>query len=256
MTESPLTTQLQNDTRVLHLTLARPKANIVDAEMLIALKNALAEHKESQDLAVVLITAAGPNFSFGASVEEHLPGQCAEMLKTINGLVLDMIAYPVPILVAVRGQCLGGGMEVACASSMIFAAPDAYFGQPEIQLAVFAPIASCLLPEMIGQSNAEDLLFSGRSVDTNEALRMGLINQIDADPEQAATDYIEKHLIPRSTFAMRHAVMAARVDYMDRVKHKLALVEASYINELMKGKDPTEGLTAFIEKRKPQWQNR
>ena len=256
MTDSPLKTQMESDGRVLHLTLARPKANIVDAEMLLAIKSALTEHIDDQDLVAVLIAAEGPNFSFGASVEEHLPEQCAEMLKTINGLVFDMIAYPVPILVAVRGHCLGGGLEVACGGSMIFATPDSHFGQPEIQLAVFAPIASCLLPEMIGQSNAEDLLFSGRSVDSNEALQMGLINSIDNDPEQAAMDYIETHLISRSTFTLRHAVWAARFDYIDRVKNKLAKVEDRYIKELMSGKDPVEGLTAFIGKRKPEWENR
>jgi cyclohexa-1,5-dienecarbonyl-CoA hydratase len=256
MTDTPLKKQLESDGRVLRLTLARPKANIVDAEMLLAIKSALTEHRDDQNLVAVLIAAEGPHFSFGASVEEHLPGQCAEMLKTIDGLVLDMIAYPVPILVAVRGQCLGGGLEVACAGSMIFAAPDSYFGQPEIQLAVFAPIASCLLPEMIGQTNAEDLLFSGRSIDSKEAQQMGLINRIDTEPEQAAMEYIETQLIPRSTFAMRHAVWAARYDFIERINNKLAKVEDYYINGLMSGNDPAEGLTAFIEKRKPHWENR
>ena len=256
MTDQPLKVELKNDGRVLRLTLARPKANIVDAEMLLAIKGVLTEHKDDQDLVAVLVSAEGPNFSFGASVEEHLPGQCAEMLKTIDGVVLDMIAFPVPILVAVRGHCLGGGLEVACAGSMIFAAPGAFFGQPEIQLAVFAPVASCLLPERIGLTNAEDLLFSGRSVDSEEALQMGLINRLDDDPEQAAMDYIEKQLIPRSTFTMRHAVWAARYDYVERISEKMARVEKRYIEDLMSGHDPVEGLNAFMEKRKAVWENK
>lgn len=256
MTSSPLKVQLMNDSRVLRLTLARPKANIVDAAMLSAIQSALAEYKDQNDLTAVLIDADGPNFSFGASVEEHLPDQCAEMLKKIHDLVLEMIAYPVPILVAVRGQCLGGGMELACAGSMIFAAPDAKFGQPEIQLAVFAPVASCLLPERIGRSQAEDLLFSGRSINAEEALRIGLINAVHDEPEQTALDYIEKQLLPRSAFALRHAVWAARVDYIERIRAKIAGVEKRYLKDLMSGEDPVEGLKAFIEKRAPDWKNR
>ena len=240
----------------MRMTLARPKKNIVDAAMITAMGTALAAHSEAQDLAAVLIDAEGPNFSFGASVEEHLPGQCGEMLKTINRLVLDMLSYPVPIIIAVRGYCLGGGLEVACAGSLIYASPDASFGQPEIQLAVFAPVASCLLPEKIGQSRAEDLLFSGRIINAEEAVSIGLINVIDDEPEQAAKQYIETQLMPRSSFTMRHAVWAARFDYIERVSKKLASVEKRYLEDLMQGQDPVAGLQAFMEKREPVWRHK
>ena len=254
--DSPLRIKLEADNRLLRLTLARPRQNIVDAAMLNALRTALAEHQQQRDLAAVLIDAEGPNFSFGASVEEHLPERCAVMLQTLHGLILDMIAFPVPILVAVRGYCLGGGLEVACAGSFIYAAPDAQFGQPEIQLAVFAPAASCLLPERIGQARAEDLLFSGRSMGAVEALAAGLIVAIDDDPEQAVKRYIETQLLPRSTFALRHAVAAVRREYLERVRTKLDRVEKLYLHQLMPGEDPKEGLRAFLEKRSPVWKNR
>lgn len=255
MNSSPLKVLLEKEGRLLHLTLARPKANIVDFAMLAALKEAMDEHKTSNQLMAVLIDAEGPNFSYGASVEDHLPDQCADMLKSINGLILEMIDFPLPVIAAVRGYCLGGGMEITSACSNIFAAPDAIFGQPEIQLAVFAPVASCLLPELIGRAAAEDLLFSGRNIDVNEALRIGLINSIHDDPVKAAIDYFEKHLLPHSTFTMRHAVWAAKVDYVDRIRDKLARVEKRYMDDLMSGEDPKEGLHAFIEKRQPLWKN-
>ena len=256
MQDSPLKVQLEADGRLLRLTLARPKKNIVDGAMINALRSALAEHSDNQDLAAALIDAEGPNFSFGASVEEHLPEQCAAMLQAINGLILDMLAWPLPVLVAVRGHCLGGGLELACAGSMIFTAPDAHFGQPEIQLAVIAPAASCLLPERIGQVQAEDMLYSGRSLNAGEALAAGLIQAIDEMPEQAASKYIETQLLPRSSFALRHAVWAARYDYVERIRIKLGRVEKFYLESLMQGEDPNEGLTAFIEKRRPDWKNR
>lgn len=256
MNDSPLKVQLEEGGRLLRLTLARPNKNIIDAAMVEALRTALAGHIEQPDLVAALIDAEGPNFSFGASVEEHLPEQCAGMLKAINGLIMDMLTWPLPILVAVRGHCLGGGLEVACAGSQIFAAPDAHFGQPEIQLAVIAPAASCLLPERIGQYRAEDLLFSGRSLDSEEALAAGLIHAIHANPELAAKSYIDTQLRPRSSYALRHAVCAARFGFLERMRGKLDRVEKYYLESLMQGKDPTEGLQAFIEKRQPVWKNR
>lgn len=103
------------DGAALRLKLNRPKANIVDAEMIAALDAALSASADDKDLVAVLIEAEGKHFSFGASVEEHLPESCAEMLGSLHALVKRMLNYPVPVLVAVRGQCLGGGLEVAMA---------------------------------------------------------------------------------------------------------------------------------------------
>jgi cyclohexa-1,5-dienecarbonyl-CoA hydratase len=83
-----------------------------------------------------------------------LPDQCAAMLGAMNNLVINILKAPVPVLVAVRGQCLGGGLEVAVAGNFIFAGFDARFGQPEIRVGVFAPAASCLLPAIVGQAKA------------------------------------------------------------------------------------------------------
>lgn len=253
---SPLKVSLERDGRLLRLTLARPKANIVDAAMIAALTSALTEHLPNKHLRAVLLSAEGPHFSFGASVDEHLPGSCAEMLHSLHALILQLVESPVPVLVAVRGQCLGGGLEVAAAGQLIFAAPGAMLGQPEVKLAVFAPAASCLLPERIGQANADDLLFSGRSVNAEEALRIGLVNAIAEDPEQAALDYFDQYLAPISASTLRFAVQAARSDAMQRIRTKLAFVEKMYLEELMATHDAVEGLTSFIAKRAAVWQDR
>src|SRR4051812_28757428 len=100
-----------------------------------------------------------------------------------------MVAAPVTILTAVRGQCLGGGVELALASHLIFAAPDAKLGQPEIKLGVFAPAASCLLPELIGPARALDLLVLGRSISGADAAAIGMVKEAARDPEDAALDY-------------------------------------------------------------------
>ncbi len=248
------------DGRLLRLRLSRPKANIVDAEMIAALDAALAEAGREAPgapaLRGVLLEHEGPHFSFGASVQEHLPESCAAMLRSLHGLVLRMVDFPLPILVAVRGQCLGGGLEVAAAGHLIFAAPDARMGQPEILLGVFAPAASCLLPERVGQGAADDLLWSGRSVDGREAHRLGLVNAVADDPEAAALAWFDEHLAKRSAASLRLAVEASRRDLRARVREKLAAVEELYLARLMKTRDAVEGLTAFLEKRAPVWEDR
>ncbi|MDE2352959.1 MAG: cyclohexa-1,5-dienecarbonyl-CoA hydratase, partial [Alphaproteobacteria bacterium] len=194
---TPLKSWFESEGRLLRLRLSRPKANLIDAAMIAALSAALGEHLGKPDLGGVLLDAEGPHFSFGASVEEHMPDQCAAMLKGLHTLILQMVESPVPILVAVRGQCLGGGLEVALAAHLMFVAPDAALGQPEMKLGVFAPAASCLLPELVGPARALDLLLSGRSITGGEAAAMGLAIRAD-DPEAAALAYFTEHLAAKS----------------------------------------------------------
>ncbi|EME69957.1 Cyclohexa-1,5-dienecarbonyl-CoA hydratase [Paramagnetospirillum caucaseum] len=255
MTDTPLQTWLDRDGRLLRLRLNRPKANIVDAAMIKALDAALAAQKGNKNLSAVLLDHAGPHFSFGASIEEHFPDQMADMLAVLHGLLKRMLFYPCPILVAVRGQCLGGGLEVALAGSMILCSPDAKLGQPEIKLGVFAPAASCLLPERIGPAAAEDLLYTGRSVGADEALRMGVVDRVSEDPEAAALAWFDEHYAPLSACALRFAVKAARGALAHRVSLRLDEVERLCGVDLIKTKDMMEGLVAFQEKRPPEWSN-
>ena len=252
----PLKIWSEAEGRLLRLRLNRPKANLVDAAMIAALDAALARNSGNGQLSAVILDAEGPHFSFGASVEEHLPGQCAAMLAGLHSLVLRMIESPVPLLVVVRGQCLGGGLEVALAGHLMFVAPDAALGQPEMKLGVFAPAASCLLPELIGPVRSLDLLVSGRSITGTEAAAMGIAHEAVADPEHAALAYFEEHLRPKSASSLRYAVKAARLDYVVRVKEKIRAVERLYLDELMTTHDAVAGLEAFIAKGSPQWQHR
>jgi cyclohexa-1,5-dienecarbonyl-CoA hydratase len=253
---TPLRHWLERDGALLRLQLARPKANLVDASMIAALDAALAAHRGPGALRGVLLDAQGPHFSFGASVEEHLPGQCAAMLASLHALLLAMLEFPAPILVAVRGQCLGGGLEVALAGSLIFAAPDAQFGQPEMKLGVFAPAASVLLPYRVRQPAAENLLFSGRSIGAAEALACGLVHAVADDPQAAALAYFEQHLTGKSAAALACAVAAARVGMLHDVRRALDEVERLYLDRLMQTRDANEGLVAFLDKRTPLWEHR
>ncbi len=253
---NPLKIWLDRDGALLRLRLDRPKANIIDAAMIAALDRAFSDYRDNSGIKAVLLDAEGPHFSFGASVEEHLPESCAVMLKSLHALVRAMLQNPAPVLVAIKGQCLGGGLEVAAAGQMLFASTDANLGQPEMQLGVFAPAASCLLPERIGQSRAEDLLYSGRSVSGQEAFAVGLVDNVTDDPEAAALEYFDKHLAKKSASSLKMAVRAARIGFVERMVAKLDQVERLYLEELMSTRDAVEGLEAFIAKRPAIWENR
>jgi cyclohexa-1,5-dienecarbonyl-CoA hydratase len=252
---SPVRHWLEREGALLRLRLARPKANICDAAMIAALHKALDAHRDHRGLRGVLLDAEGPHFSFGASVAEHLAERCAQMLASLHALVLALVEFPVPVLVAVRGQCLGGGLEIALAGGPIFAGADAQFGQPEIKLGVFAPAASCLLGWRVSQSAAEDLLFSGRSVGGATALALGLVQMVADDPEAAALAYFDEHLAPRSAAALACAVSAVRAPRVRELRLRLAEVEHLYLDRLMTTRDANEGLAAFIERRTPAWEH-
>jgi cyclohexa-1,5-dienecarbonyl-CoA hydratase len=252
---SSLKVWLDRDGALLRLRLARPKANIVDAAMIAALHTAFDAHRGTHGLRGVLLDAEGAHFSFGASVEEHLAGRCAAMLTALHALIITMVEFPVPILIAVRGQCLGGGLEVALAGGPIYSSPDGRFGQPEMNLGVFAPAASVLLPLRVNQPNAEDLLFSGRSVSAEEARVMGLVQMVADDPEAAALAYFDSQLATKSAAALACAVVAARGPLIRDLRAHLSAVEALYLDRLMKTRDANEGLAAFLARRAPTWEH-
>lgn len=252
----PLKVWIEREGALLRLRLARPKANIVDAAMIAALQGAFDAHRGKRGILAAIVDAEGPHFSFGASVEEHLAERCAGMLASLHALLLSMLEWPVPVLVAVKGQCLGGGLELAMGGSLIFAANDAKLGQPEIQLGVFAPAASCLLSPRIGQAAAEDLLFSGRSIAAEEALRLGLVNSVSADAEATALAYFDQYFAGRSASSLACAVTAARGGYLPEVRRRIDEVERLYLDRLMQTRDANEGLAAFIAKRQPKWEHK
>lgn len=256
MSSTPIKDWRDREGRVLRLRLARPKANIVDAAMIRALRTVLADNREDRRLKAALLDHDGPHFSFGASIQEHMPDEIGAMLRALHALLGELLDFPVPVLVAVRGQCLGGGLELASAGGLMFIAPDARLGQPEIGIGMFAPAASCILPERLGQAAAEEILLSGRSLDAAEARAAGLASEIAEDPEAAALAWIDAHVLPKSAAALRFALQAVRAPFARRVKDRFAEVETLCLDGLMATHDATEGLAAFMERRQPVWQDR
>jgi cyclohexa-1,5-dienecarbonyl-CoA hydratase len=236
------------------VTFGVAKGNVIDRALMSALARVFTEARANAGVKAIVLEGAGGHFSFGASVQEHLPDQAPAMLAELRQLVLGMFDSRVIVLAAVQGQCLGGGLELASVCHRIFASADAKFGQPEIALGVFPPIASIVLPERIGRAHAEDLCLTGRIVSADEAHRMGLVDEVIAgDPAEVALAWAQTHLSAKSATSLRFAVQAARADLAARIRTELPELETLYLTELMATPDANEGLRAFLEKRRPVW---
>ncbi len=232
------------------------KGNVLDLAALRELREAIAELRSGDPPRAILLDHEGEHFSFGASVEDHLPERVRGMLEELHALAREWLALDVPVLAAVRGMCLGGGLELVLLADRVFASPEARLGQPEIRLAVFAPIGSALLPRRIGPQAAADLLLSGRTVEAEEAQRIGLVGEVAADPAAAARAWAAEHLAGKSRAALRFATRAARQPWLGGFLADLEVLERLYLEELMQTHDAVEGLRAFLEKRKPAYEDR
>jgi cyclohexa-1,5-dienecarbonyl-CoA hydratase len=254
--DRPVLATREADGSVLRLVLNRPKGNVLDIAMIEALRAAVAAHRRPDGLRSVLIEGAGDHFSFGASVAEHRGSTALTLLTSFHALLRELAASGRVLIAAVRGQCLGGGLEIAALCHRVVAAPAARLGNPEIRLGVIAPAASVLLPFRVGQPRADDLLLTGRVVEAAEALGMGLVDEIADDPARAALGWHARHFAGASAAALSHAIRASRRRLHEDLAVGLDAIERQYLNELSKTHDAEEGLAAFVEKRAPAWQHR
>lgn len=253
--ETKATLEFLHAGRVARLTLRTPKANILDTEMIGALDAGVRQLETRGDLLAVVITGEGPHFSFGASVAEHLPDRIAAALAAFHGLLRRLLDVPAPTIGAVRGQCLGGGLELALACDLLIAEEGAQLGCPEIKLGVFPPAASALLPVRIGAARAAALTLTGDSISGTEAHAIGLAARVAPRTEldAALEEWLQTTFLPRSAGGLRYAAFAARHAVRRAMADALPEAERLYLNELMRHPDATEGIRAFLEKREPRW---
>jgi len=243
------------DDQARHVVLNAPKANLLDAEMMAELNGLLDEIADRKELKLLCFSGEGDHFCFGASVPEHVKEKAPDMLASFHGMFLRLVELSVPTVAAVKGRCLGGGMELACFCNWVVAHPKSVFAQPEIQLAVLPPVASLILPFKIGQARADTVNLSGRNVDAEEAERWGLVDSLAEDPVAAVEQWAAEHIAPKSAAALRFACRASRWHFNKVLREELEQVERLYLDDLMATHDANEGLAAFLEKRKPTWTN-
>jgi cyclohexa-1,5-dienecarbonyl-CoA hydratase len=244
-----------HENQILTITLNAPKGNVLDREMMIELSKAISEQGRGASVKALVFQGEGDHFSFGASVPEHQKQFAPQMLATFHDLFRTLIAANKPCFALVRGQCLGGGFELAMFCHWIFASEDARFGQPEINLAVFPPVASLILPHLVGQAAADDLVLSGRLITAPEAKQLGLVYSVSTDPQITLNEFLSKHILPKSAAALQFAARALRYEMHQAFLKNIEALEKMYVQELMETEDANEGIKAFMEKRRPVWKN-
>jgi cyclohexa-1,5-dienecarbonyl-CoA hydratase len=256
--ESPVHLALNPEKTRAAFRLFHPKGNIVTAEMIGALGQALGAIAENPHLKLVTFEGAGADFSFGASIPEHVPGEIGRVLPAAHALIDALLDLPIVTAALVRGRCLGGGFEIALACDFIFAEESAVFGLPEVALGVFPPAASALLPPRVGTARAASAIITGKTVAAGEWRQAGLVESVVTDGTlQAEVDrWFEAHLQGKSAAALRYAAAAARHGLRQHVRAVLPELERLYLNDLMQTDDAVEGIAAFLEKRVPRWTDR
>lgn len=244
---------------IVRLTITRPKAlNALNSAVLAELGTVLDDLERRDDLRAVLITGDGEKaFVAGADIAE-MRDKSPEQARAFAGQALRTIkrleTLPVPVVALVNGFCLGGGCELALACDWAVASDNAIFGQPEVGLGVIPGFGGTQrLPRRVGPAMAIDLVTTGRKIDAAEALRIGLVNRVMPQAElEAYAEELTKQLSGNGPEAVRGAKQAVH-DGLDQDLDSALALETSLFALCFAGEEQTEGMSAFVEKRKPNF---
>jgi len=247
------TIQTKIEKRTAWVTLNRPPLNILDIPMMRALDSALKRILPKCDF-LVFQGAGSKAFSAGADVADHIPGRVGKMLAAVHAIFRRLANADCVKIAVVHGHCLGGGMELATFCDFVVAAESAQFGQPEIKLGCFPPVALITLPQLIGFRAASDLILTGRQIGAAEAQRLGMITRVVPDGELlAATEGLLEELRTLSPSVIQLTRRTLWKLHADDFHRRLREAERIYLSKLMKSADAREGIRAFLEKRAPSW---
>jgi cyclohexa-1,5-dienecarbonyl-CoA hydratase len=246
------------DDRVARITFARPPLNVFNIAMMREIGAALGECARREIVAIVFSADKDCRaFSAGVAVEEHVQETIYQMLDSFHSIFRQLEQLAKPAIAVVDGAALGGGCEVVAACDIVIASDRSRFGLPEIKLGVFPPVAAILLPVVIGQKRARELILTGEIIDAVEAGRLGLCNHVvpgaHLEPKLLEITAKLKELSGASLEYAKRALDLGRGRTLDQA---LKEQENIYLHELMKTIDANEGVKAFMEKRKPVWRHR
>lgn len=236
------------------ITMNRPPLNVLNNPMMAEFNTVLETVLSGEEPAAVVIRGEGKAFSAGADVSDHTADKVGEMIHLFHGMFRKLANTDALTIAAVHGAALGGGCELACFCDIVLASERAKFGQPEVQVGVFPPVAACILPLQVGIKKAIELNAIGMTIGAQEAYNIGLVNHVYPTDEFDARveEYlggIRKLSRPVVRMAKRSTIMVAR----EQILAHLQRSEELYLDELMKLSDAHEGIAAFLEKRSPNW---
>ncbi len=231
--------------------------NILTIGMMEQINEALESFLEDDLLKLVIFDHIGKVFSAGVDVGDHMGDNAPKMIKEFHGIFRKLNKLKCPTIASIKGAALGGGCEIAIFCDILLTSDKAKFGQPEIKVGVFPPIAVLAFPQIIGNKKAFELIMLGEIIDAKEAQRLGISNHIFPIEsfEQKFTEFIES-FNDISTIILQYTKKAYTKALGIDFETKLDEIEDFYLKELMSTHDANEGLQAFLEKRSPNWQNR
>ncbi len=231
--------------------------NILTISMMEQINKALEGFLEDQSLKAVIFDHNGKAFSAGVDIDDHMGDKAPKMIKEFHGIFRKLNKLKCPTIASIKGAALGGGCEIAIFCDIVLTSDKAKFGQPEIKVGVFPPIAVLAFPQIIGNKKAFELIMLGDIIDANEAYRLGISNHIFPleSYEQDFTKFIES-FNDISTIILQYTKKAFNKALGIDFDTQLDEIEEFYLKELMSTHDANEGLQAFLEKRSPNWQNR
>jgi len=249
---------VEKENGVAKLTINRPPFNVLDIETMVECHDALEEFNKDSEIKLVLFAAAGNKaFCAGVDVADHTPDKVNKMFESVYGIINSLLYLSKPSIAVVNGIALGGGCEVVMACDMAIATTKSSFGQPEISVGVYPGIATVLLPRVIPQKKAMELIYSGESVSAQEALSLGLISKVvpEEDLDKEVREFTKKFLNKSGVILSltRKSIISA---FDKSIADGFAISDQIYLDELMKTEDAHEGIKAFLERRKPVWKNK
>lgn len=242
--------------QVVWLTLDRPPVNVLNIVMLEELDGVLDEVAEKKGTSVLVLGAAAGSRAFcaGVDIADHTPDKLEKMIAIFHSVLRKLLAMPQTTVAAVDGAALGGGLELALMCDITVASSRAKLGLPEIQLACFPPAAIAILSLFCGRAAASDLILTGEPVEAEAAQQLGLVSRVF--PAEGFDEQLREMvagLAKRSPAALRLTTRLLRERILADLGPAMDAAEKAYLGELASLPDMTEGLTAFIEKREPQW---
>ena len=238
------------------VSMNRPPLNVLHNPMMDEFNRLLETTLSDKNLAALVLRATGKAFSAGVDVSDHSADKVADMIRLFHGIFRKLAATDALTIAAVNGAALGGGCELACFCDIVLASERAKFGQPEVQVGVFPPVAACVLPPQVGIKKAIEINALGATIDGKEAHRIGLANQVFPAEEfdKKVSEYLEG-IKKLSRPVVRLAKRATSLVVRKQILEQLDATEAMYLDELMKLQDAHEGIAAFMEKRPPIWKH-
>src|SRR5258705_2262911 len=242
---------------VARMPLNRPDHNLLNEAMLREIADGITTAGERDDVKLIVLDSACRVFCGGIDIGEYTSQRVFQMLDAFHGAFSGMLEVGKPVVCVVNGPAIGGGAELAAFGDLVIATPKARFAQPEISIGVFPPLASTILPFLVGPKIPLELVLTGDPVTAERALDLGMVNRLvpEAQLEQAVNDLVGRisgHSGPVLTMAKKAILGGMGLSLREGLKHSMNI----FLNELYRLEDSQEGLRALVEKRKPNWKNR